>query len=135
MTERGNTQRPSGAFDALRVAMLQMNSGDDKAANIASALDLIDRAAGSGARVVALPEIWQYLGPEEGNRESAETIPGPITEVLAERARRHGIYVHGGSIYEVRPGDPGLYNTAVVIDPQGEIIARYSKIHMFDVVI
>lgn len=67
--------------------------------------------------------------------ESAETIPGPITDLLAERARRHGIYVHGGSIYEVRPGDPGLYNTAVVIDPQGEIIARYSKIHMFDVVI
>jgi predicted amidohydrolase len=135
MTERGNTQRRSAASDALNVALLQMNSGADKAANIASALDLIDRAAGSGARVVALPEIWQYLGLEEGNRESAETIPGPITDLLAERARRHGIYVHGGSIYEVRPGDPGLYNTAVVIDPQGEIIARYSKIHMFDVVI
>jgi predicted amidohydrolase len=135
MMERGNTQRPSGASDALSVAMLQMNSGADKAANIASALDLIDRAAASGARMVTLPEIWQYLGPEEGNRESAESVPGPITELLAERARQHGIYVHGGSIYEVRPGDPGLYNTTVVIDPLGEIIARYSKIHMFDVVI
>ena len=85
--------------------------------------------------MVALPEVWPYLGPEEASRDHAETIPGPVTEALAERARRHGIYVHGGSIYETRPGDPGMYNTAVVIDPRGEIIARYSKIHMFDVVL
>jgi predicted amidohydrolase len=54
---------------------------------------------------------------------------------LAQRARRHGIYIHGGSIYEKRPGDPGMYNTTVVLDPTGEIIARYSKIHMYDVVL
>ena len=60
---------------------------------------------------------------------------GPIVAQLAERARRHGVYIHGGSIYELRPGDPGMYNTSVVIDPAGNIIARYSKIHMFDVVL
>jgi predicted amidohydrolase len=82
-----------------------------------------------------LPEVWQYLGPAAGSRDSAETIPGPISELLTDRARRHGVYIHGGSIYETRPGDPGMYNTTMVIDPRGEIIARYSKIHMYDAVI
>jgi deaminated glutathione amidase len=125
----------SDALGELRVAVVQMNSGDDKQQNVTSALDLIDRAAATGARLVVLPEVWPYLGPDHANRENAETIPGPITELFAERARRHGMYIHGGSIYEVRPGDPGIYNSAFVIDPQGELIAVYRKIHMFDVVL
>ena len=135
MTARENGRRSNGPVAGLNVAVLQMNSKADKQENIVDALALIDRAAAMGARLVALPEVWPYLGPEDANREHAETVPGPITDLLAERARRHGIYIHGGSIYETRPGDPGMYNTAVVIDPQGEIIARYSKIHMFDVVL
>ncbi|MBW3631893.1 MAG: carbon-nitrogen hydrolase family protein [Chloroflexi bacterium] len=119
----------------MNIAVLQMNSKADRGENIAAALALIDRAAAAGARMVALPEVWPYLGPEDSNRDHAETVPGPTTDLLAERARRHGIYIHGGSIYESRPGDPGMYNTTVVIDPQGEIVARYSKIHMFDVVL
>jgi predicted amidohydrolase len=129
-----NRERMNGAATlGLNVAMAQMNSGADKEANIASALELIDRAAVSGARLVALPEVWAYLGPGEGNRDSAEPIPGRITDLLAERARQHGIYIHGGSILEVQPGDPGMYNTAFLIDPDGQIIATYRKIHMFDV--
>jgi predicted amidohydrolase len=119
----------------LDVAVLQMNSGANKAENVATALGLIDRAAARGARLVVLPEVWPYLGPDHVNRENAEAIPGPIVDQLAARARRHGIYVHGGSIYELRDRDPGMYNTSIVIDPSGEIIARYSKIHMFDVVL
>jgi predicted amidohydrolase len=132
MTEQNHDPLQSAG---LSVAVVQMNSGTDKSQNISAALDLIDRAAATGARLVVLPEIWQYLGPDSGNRDSAESIPGPITELLSERARRHGIYLHGGSIYEVRSGDPGIYNTSVVFDPRGEIIAKYSKIHMFDVVL
>jgi predicted amidohydrolase len=130
-----NGSRSAGDAGNLNVAVLQMNSGDDKSRNIDSALALIDRAAASGARLVVLPEVWPYIGPEEANRENAEPIPGPITERLAERARMHDIYVHGGSILETREGAPGVFNTAVLIDPRGEIAARYSKIHMFDVVI
>jgi predicted amidohydrolase len=127
---------PTGTGDdLLRVAAVQMNSRDDKAVNIQTALDLIDRAAGTGARLVALPEVWTYLGPQEGNRANAEPIPGPVTDLLAERARRHGIYLHCGSILEVRPGEPKVFNTAVVLSPAGEIVAQYSKIHMFDVVL
>jgi predicted amidohydrolase len=134
MTAHDNGRTSNGAA-GLNVAIVQMNSQDDKRANIAAALDLIDRAAATSARLVALPEVWPYLGPDDVIREQAETIPGPITDHLAQRARRHGIYIHGGSIYETRPGDPGMYNTTVVIDPTGEIIARYSKIHMYDVVL
>jgi deaminated glutathione amidase len=135
MTAHRNGRANHGDAARLNVTIIQMNSQDDKQANIAAALDLIDRAAEVGARLVALPEVWPYLGPDDVNRNQAEPIPGPITELLAQRARRHGIYVHGGSIYETRPGDPGMYNTTVMIDPTGEIIARYSKIHMFDVVL
>lgn len=134
MTAHQNGRANDSEVAGLNVAIIQMNSQDDKRANIATALELIDRAAATGARLVALPEVWPYLGPDE-SQDPAEAIPGPITELLAQRARRHGIYIHSGSIYEKRPGDPGMYNTTVVLDPTGEIIARYSKIHMYDVVL
>lgn len=117
----------------LRVAAVQMNSRDDKAANLETALALIDRAAGTGARLVALPEVWSYLGPPEGERPNAESIPGPLMDRLADRARRHQIYLHAGSVQEVVPGEPRLRNTTAVFGPDGDLIARYSKIHMFDV--
>jgi predicted amidohydrolase len=133
MSDHFQTTRKGTA--ELNVAIAQMNSGADKSTNVSSALELIDRAAEGGARLVVLPEVWTYLGPENANRENAEAIPGPISEILAERARRHGIYVHAGSMYEIEPGNPAMYNTAFLIDPQGEIIARYRKMHMFDVVL
>ena len=117
----------------LRVAAVQMNSGADKNANIAAAVDLIEQAAASGARFVTMPEVWPYLGPSAGERDAAEGFPGPTFELMATQARKHGIYLHAGSMLESRAGEPRLFNTAVVLDPQGEIIARYSKIHMFDV--
>ncbi len=121
--------------DALRVAAVQMNSRQDKAKNIETALRLIDQAAAEGARLIALPEVWSFIGDDEGSRAAAEPIPGPTIEILAERARRHDVYIHAGSIQEARPGDPRIYNTTAMIDPRGEVIAKYAKIHMFDVVL
>jgi predicted amidohydrolase len=123
------------SFDqpALSVALVQMNSGADKDQNIRDALEGIDRAAATGARLVTLPEVWTYLGPREGIRDAAETIPGTLTHQLAVRARQHGIYLHIGSINERVEGEPRLYNTTVVYDPTGEEVARYRKIHLFDV--
>jgi len=117
----------------LSVALVQMNSGDDKDQNVRDALDGIDRAAATGASLVALPEVWTYLGPETGRRDAAETIPGPLSDALADRARRHGLYVHAGSVYERVAGEFRLYNTSVVYDPNGDEVARYRKIHLFDV--
>lgn len=118
---------------SLSVALVQMNSRDDKRVNINLALEAIDEAAATGARLVALPEVWTYLGPDEGNRDAAETIPGPLTDLLATQARRHGIYLHAGSILERVEGEPKVFNTTVVFDPTGKIIAKYRKIHLFDV--
>jgi len=117
----------------IAVALVQMNSGNDSAANLAAALEGIDRAAGIGVRLVALPEVWTYLGPEDGMQDAAVSIPGPLTDQLAERARRHGIYLHAGSILERVEGEPRLFNTTIVFDPEGEIVATYRKIHLFDV--
>lgn len=126
----------AGAPGTLRIAAVQMNTGSDKERNIETGLGLIDRASAEGARLIALPEVWTYLGTEEGGIEAAEPIPGPVTDRLAERARRHDVYIHAGSIQERIDGDPArTWNTTVLIDPSGEIIARYRKIHLFDVVL
>ncbi|MGI8963711.1 MAG: carbon-nitrogen hydrolase family protein [Thermomicrobiales bacterium] len=117
----------------LSVALVQMNSGDSKEQNVSDALAGIDRAAATGARLVTLPEVWSYLGPESGKRDAAETIPGPLSDLLADRARRHGIFLHAGSVYERVEGEPRIYNTTVVYDSNGNEIARYRKIHLFDV--
>ena len=117
----------------IPVAVVQMNVRDDKAANVRTALELIDRAAGTGARLICLPEVWTFMGDDDGTRANAEPIPGPVTDQLAARARQHGVYLHAGSILERVEGDPRVRNTTVVIAPSGEIVARYRKIHMFDI--
>jgi deaminated glutathione amidase len=119
--------------DRLRVALVQLNSGSDKNANLAKIDHFVDEAAATGARLVALPEYVTYLGPKEGFAEAAEPIPGPTTERFADLARRHGIYLLGGSIHE-QSGTPDKYfNTSTLFDPSGELVAAYRKIHLFDV--
>ena len=117
----------------IHVAVVQMNSGDDKAANIDAAMSGIEQAAATGARLVTMPEVWTYLGPDSGNAAAAETIPGPLTDQLGAKARDLGIYLHAGSIHERVDAEDRLANTTVVFDPNGEIAATYRKIHMFDV--
>ena len=126
----------AGNNETLRIAAIQMNSRSEKEQNIATALRLIDRAAEEGARLIALPEVWTYLGSDEGGLAAAESIPGRVTDLLAERARRHDVYIHSGSMQEQIAGDPGrTWNTTVLIDPRGDIIATYRKIHLFDVIL
>jgi predicted amidohydrolase len=117
----------------LPVAIVQTNSRDDKAANVAAAIAGIENAAAGGARLVSLPEVWTYLGPDEGNAAAAETIPGPLTDQLGALARDLGIWLHAGSVYERVEGEDRLYNTTVVFNPAGEIAATYRKVHLFDV--
>jgi deaminated glutathione amidase len=119
----------------MKVTLIQMNSRDDKPANLEQA-ERLTRAAieATGPQLVALPELFAYLGGTvDGARASAETVPGgPAAELLRGLAREYGVYVHGGSFNE-RDGDR-LFNTTLVFAPDGAQIARYRKIHMFDVV-
>lgn len=118
---------------ALRVGLVQLNTRHDREANLASIEQLVGEAAARGARFVLLPEHAPYQGPKSGYQEGAESIPGPTSARFAALARRHGIYLHAGSMVE-RTAIPGKYaNTSLVFDPRGEEIARYSKIHLYDV--
>lgn len=118
----------------LRTAVVQLNSRDNPAENLATVERFLDQAADMGAQFVALPEFWTYLGPYAGFAAAAQTIPGPAIERLQEKARRYRMIVHGGSIIERHPDLAGkFYNTSVLIDRNGEIVARYRKIHLFDV--
>lgn len=96
----------------MRVAAIQMQVGVSKEQNLARALALIDEAAGKGARFVVLPECFTYMGPQERYPEMAETIPGPTYDLLAQKAREHGIIIHGGSLIEEMPPRPSAPSTA-----------------------
>ena len=118
----------------LRTVVVQINTRDNLAENLSNVERFLDQAADMGAQFVALPELWTYLGPSSGYDNAAQTIPGPIIEILQEKARKHHMIVHGGSILERDPQLAGkFYNTSVLINRDGEIVARYRKIHLFDV--
>ena len=80
-----------------------------------------------------LPELWTYLGPRKRHAEVAEPIPGETTEFLARLAARYGFWLVGGSILEAVDGQERVHNTSVVVNPDGELVARYRKLHLFDV--
>jgi predicted amidohydrolase len=120
--------------DLLRVACVQLNAGPDKAANLEKAEKLVARAAATGADLVLLPEKWNAIGAPEVFRANAEPVEGGETfQALSRWAREHGVTIVGGSVTERRDGREKLSNTSPVYDPQGDLIALYRKIHMFDV--
>lgn len=114
-------------------AAVQMVASDDKAANLREAERWVRRAANDGARLVALPEVFIWRGKKSSERENAEAIPGPTSKSLAGLAAELKIYLLGGSILEAIPGSGKSYNTSLLFDPSGRIIAAYRKIHLFDV--
>ncbi len=140
----------------MRLSVVQMNPGHVLDQNIIQARSLIDAVCDADRPdIVALPEMWSCLGGDRAAKlAAAEALPppapavpsgarrsaitgsnlpgGPIYEFLRGVARTRRIHVHGGSIGE-RDGDR-LFNTTVVFDPDGTEIARYRKIHLFDIV-
>ena len=115
------------------LGIIQLDTQNDKGRNLEKICSFIDEAAARGAKIVALPEVMNLIGDNVGAGGGAETIPGYSTEILAAKAMEHGIYVHCGSLREEIPGDARAYNTTVMLDPQGQVIATYRKLHTFDV--
>ena len=117
----------------LTVAAVQLSSGSDKEANVAAAMELVREAARRGATYVQLPEYFNYLGPAAGYLDAAETIPGPTTRTMGELARSLEVSVHLGSLVERSSTSGKVFNTSVLIDPAGDVVATYRKAHLFDV--
>lgn len=115
---------------SLRIAVVQMNSGDDVGANLDTAIRLITAAAGQGAELVALPENFLYIGPDRRRTFSRE---GPEIKALRDLARARGVYLLAGSIREDVGGGSLPRNTSLLIDSSGGVVAEYTKIHLFDV--
>lgn len=115
------------------MAMLQIDSQDDKKKNLEKVSVMIDEAASHGAQFVSMPENVYYCGPNSGVFANAETIPGPMSDFFVSKAKQHKIWLHCGSIGQVIPGEKRLYNTTLLINRKGEIVAHYEKIHMYDV--
>jgi predicted amidohydrolase len=120
---------------AMKVSLIQMNSQENKPANLKRAAELIAAAvADDGPDMVVLPEMFTCLTENAEDRiANAETVPGGETyKLLSDLARRHRVFVHGGSLLEA-DGDH-VYNTTVAFDAKGQELARYRKIHLFDVI-
>jgi deaminated glutathione amidase len=120
----------------MKVSLIQMNSINDKAANIAAAEELIERAAREDQPDwVLLPEQFDWAGGSRAEKlANAEVVPGGPAYAMAQaQAQKHRIFVHAGSLMEKHDGEGRIHNTSVVFNREGEEIARYRKIHLFDV--
>jgi nitrilase len=120
----------------MKVSLIQMNSVSDKPGNLAQAKRLIERAvAEERPDWVLLPEVFDWMGGTSAEKLAiAEpSTGGPAYEALRALARDNRIWVHGGSLFEKAPGESRAHNTSVVFDRDGREVARYRKIHMFDI--
>lgn len=126
------TKLENGSGSKFIVAAVQFCANEDKARNLKLASRFIDNAVKDGADVVVLPEMFNCCGHIKIMVENAEEIPGDTINSLSGKARTHGIYIVCGSIFEKVEKDK-VHNTSVIVGKSGEILAKYAKIHLFDV--
>lgn len=119
------------------MAAIQMASGPQVQANLMEAGRLIKEAAGRGAKLVVLPETFAIMGVHETDRVKAaeEYGHGPIQTFISQQAKKYGVWIVAGTI-PVRSEDPErVYAASILYNEKGEIVARYDKIHLFDVML
>ncbi len=126
-------REPRPVPGSVRIAAVQMASGPNVAGNLREAGRLIEMAAMQGARLVALPEYFPVMGLDERDKVKVREEPGsgPIQEFLSSTARRHGIWIVGGSVPLVASVPDKVLNSSLVYDEKGSLVARYDKIHLF----
>lgn len=120
----------------MKIALMQMNSVSDKAANIAQARDLISRAVDlEGPDWISLPEHfdWAGGGPADKLANADGSHGGPAFDFAQEMAAKHRVWVHAGSFMVRVEGEDRIYNTTVAFNREGKAVARYEKIHLFDI--
>lgn len=114
----------------FKAALLQLNSTDDVDDNLSQIQQSLIQAADMGADLAVLPETADYIGQFFDQYAADQTVD--IKAFLAGEAKKHGLYLHGGSFTE--KGDGGkLYNTSLFFLPDGQLLGQYRKLHMFDI--
>ena len=122
------------SVNAFKVAAIQMASGPNVAGNLSEAKRLIARAAEQGARLVVLPEFFAIMGMKEQDKVAVREIAGtgPIQKFLSDTARQHKIWLVGGSIPLAASVPDKVLNSCLVFNDEGQQVARYDKIHLFN---
>ena len=118
----------------MKVAAIQMTSGPDVAANLQQARDLLTRARDKGAMFAALPENFAFMGLKDADKRAVGEADGsgPIQEAMAATARELGLWIVAGTM-PIRAADGRVSAASLVFDASGKRVARYDKIHLFDV--
>ncbi|QOV22467.1 carbon-nitrogen hydrolase family protein [Anabaenopsis elenkinii] len=114
-------------------AAIQMSSVPDLHKNLIEAEELIDLAVRRGAELIGLPENFSFMGEEKDKLAQAEEIYHETTKFLRKMAQRFQVTILGGSFPLPVENTGKVYNTTVLIDPSGEELLRYHKVHLFDV--
>src|SRR5260370_14344510 len=112
---------------------IRVSAGRDEAANLEKAERMIRLAAARGAKLVGLPEVFNWRGKRAEEAAARESLEGETLTVMARLPREQEIHVLAGSITEDAPGQTRSYNTSVLLGPDGKQLAVYRKIHLFDV--
>ena len=119
----------------LKVAAVQMMSGPDKEKNLQQAETFIIKAIKKDAKFILLPEVFNYRGDLKDAVKQAEKIPGYSTKFISRLAKKYNVWILIGSLMEksveAYHGKP--FNTSILVNPNGKIVAKYRKIHLFDI--
>ncbi|SMO66968.1 carbon-nitrogen hydrolase family protein [Gracilimonas mengyeensis] len=114
------------------IAAIQLNSQPKLNQNLDQIYHFIKEAAEEGAKLVGLPENFAFYGDDEAMVSQASEISGQVEEKLPEWAQEFGVYILAGG-YPVPAENGKVYNHAIMVNPEGETIASYNKMHLFDV--
>ena len=134
MSQENSTQQHAAQGSAFKVAAIQMASGPNVAGNLSEARRLIAKAAEQGARLVVLPEFFAIMGMNDQDKIKVreQLGQGPIQSFLSETARQYKVWLGGGSIPLSASAPDKVLNSCLVFDEQGTQVARYDKIHLFN---
>ena len=130
---RPHVASPVAQSAVTRIAAVQMASGPNVEGNLNEARRLIEKAANEGARLVALPEYFAIMGLRDQDkvRVREKEGRGPIQDFLSATAKKHKIWLAGGSVPLECAAPDKVRNSCLVYDDQGRLAARYDKIHLF----
>jgi deaminated glutathione amidase len=117
----------------FRIAAVQMASGPNVEGNLHEAARLVTMAAEQGAKLVALPEHFAIMGMKDRDKVAVREAEGkgPIQQFLSDTAKKHKIWLVGGSVPLVASVPGKVRNSCLLYDDKGELVARYDKIHLF----